>query len=92
MMMLLCTFQWSMKEEKHTIDMMVKYSNFQTSAVELASLEQRKSDSPSPSVYRDLTRLRQDHILNEGKEPTTKLASLLGNLTILLFLNSRDKI
>jgi hypothetical protein len=51
MMMLLCTFQWSMKEEKHTIDMMVKYSNFQTSAVELASLEQRKSDSLSSLYY-----------------------------------------
>ena len=67
-----------MKEEKQTVDVMLRTSKFQTSAVELALLEQRKMDDPGPDVYRSLTRLRQDYMANEDKEPTTKLAALLG--------------
>ncbi|CAC5365349.1 HPS6 [Mytilus coruscus] len=71
------TIQWSSKEDKQTIDTLVKSGNFQTPAVHLALLEQRKSDEPSPEVYTDLSKLRQNHLMNQDKEPATKLAVLL---------------
>ncbi|XP_063412305.1 uncharacterized protein LOC134695056 [Mytilus trossulus] len=71
------TIQWSCKDDKQTIDTLVKSGNFQTPAVHIALLEQRKTDDPSPEVYTDLSKLRQNHLMDQNKEPATKLAVLL---------------
>ena len=70
--------QWSNETDKQSIEEMLRTSSFQTNAVQLALLEKKKFDEPSPEVYRDLGNLRQNHLLNMNREPTTKIAALLG--------------